>query len=164
MTVVMGATMTVRRCWFISSGGTTKQRRVFWISRPSAGSDLYPPARGVRPDDRGHGSNDDGPQMLVHLIGRDDQTRARFLDLHPLGGIQRHQPDLILFWRALWRTLWRDHHRHSSRSNSFGPVASSMSSSAAVWPDARKASPQPWRGRRSGEMIKQSRSTRISTA
>jgi hypothetical protein len=36
--VVIGATMTVRRCAFSSSGDTTRQGRVFWISLPSVGS------------------------------------------------------------------------------------------------------------------------------
>src|SRR5690349_18934831 len=34
----MGATITVRMYWFISSGETTRQGRVFLISLPSVGS------------------------------------------------------------------------------------------------------------------------------
>src|SRR5271165_53972 len=34
----MGATITVRKCWFISSGETTRQGRVFLISDPRVGS------------------------------------------------------------------------------------------------------------------------------
>ena len=40
ITVVMGAIMTVRRYWFISSGETTRQGRVCWISTPWVGSRL----------------------------------------------------------------------------------------------------------------------------
>ena len=36
--VVIGATITVRRYWFSSSGEMTRQGRVFWISLPSMGS------------------------------------------------------------------------------------------------------------------------------
>jgi hypothetical protein len=36
--VVIGATMTVRRCWFSSSGDITRQGRVFLISLPRVGS------------------------------------------------------------------------------------------------------------------------------
>src|SRR5271157_6417030 len=34
----MGVTITVFRCWFISSGETTRQGRVFLISEPRVGS------------------------------------------------------------------------------------------------------------------------------
>lgn len=40
VTVVIGATMTVCRCWFISSGEMIKQGRVFWISTPWVGSNV----------------------------------------------------------------------------------------------------------------------------
>src|ERR1019366_9058279 len=105
--------------------------------------------------DGSHGSNDDGPQMPVHFIGRDDQTRARFLDLRSMGGVERDEPDLIPLRPA--------YHRHSVWSNSLGFVISSMSSSSTPRLEARNASSQPWRGWRSGEMIRQSFLTRNST-
>src|ERR1700674_5063806 len=114
---------------------------------------------GVGARDYSHGSDDDSPQMLVHFIGGDDQTRTGLLNLSPLGGIEDYEPDLILSWRDRWPT----YHRHSLRSNSLGSAMSSMSSSCAAWPEARNASSQPWRGWRPGEMIRQSSATLIST-
>jgi hypothetical protein len=66
-------------------------------------SHRYP--RGVRAPDCSHGSNDDGPQMLVHFIGGDDETRTRLLNLSPLCGIGDYQPDFI--------PLRPTYHRHS---------------------------------------------------
>ena len=42
---------------------------------------------GIGADNRGHGGDDDGPQMLVHFVRRDDQARATLLDFCPLGRI-----------------------------------------------------------------------------
>src|SRR6266446_4622347 len=120
-------------------------------------SHRYP--RGVGPRDRSHGSDDDSPQMLVHFIRGNDQTRAGLLNLSPLRRIEDYQPDRILSWRDRGPT----YHRHSLRSNSLGSVTSSMSSSRAVSLEARNASSQPWRGLRPGEIIRQSFAILIST-
>jgi hypothetical protein len=114
-------------------------------------SHRYP--RRVRARERSHGSKDDGPQMLVHFIGGDDETRTSLLNLSPLCGIEDYQPDFI--------PLRPTYHRHSLWSNSLASVASSMSSSCSVSLEARNASSQPWRGWRPGEMIRQSFATQL---
>jgi hypothetical protein len=114
-------------------------------------------ASGVRTHGSGHRSNNDGLQISVHLIGRNHQAWPGLLYFSALGGIERQQPNFVPAWSAA-------HHRHSLRSNSFVPVVPSRCSSSRAGPAARNFSSHPSRGRRSGEMIRHSFSSRRSTA
>jgi hypothetical protein len=112
--------------------------------------------RGIGAHRSGHGDNNDSLQILVHLIGRDHQARPRLFYLGPMGGIKRHQPDLVSARRAT-------HHSHSSTSNSLA-AAVSRSSSSIPAEAPRNFSAQPSRGTPTGEMIRDLFSTRKSTA
>jgi len=57
---------------------------------------------------RGHGGDDEGEEVFVHLVWGDDQSRPCLLDLVADGGIQGNQEDIET----------ADYHCHSSRSHS----------------------------------------------
>ena len=82
----------------------------------------YRHSRRIRSHNRGHGSDNYSPQMLVHFIRGDNETRAGLPNLSALGRIQAYQPDLIASGRPSYPC-------HSSWSNLPGPAVSSRSSS-----------------------------------
>jgi len=86
---------------------------------------------------RGHGSNDHGADMSVHLVGRDDNAGSGFADFAAFGGIKANDLNLESGY----------YHRHSVLSH-FVDASESRSSSASSPFSAilRNASSQPRRG------------------
>src|SRR5437016_12516217 len=85
---------------------------------------------GIKPHGCCHRRNDDGLQITVHFIRRDDQARTGLLDLSAVRRIKAYEPDLIPLRRSV-------HHFHSLQSNSFGATVSSRSEERRVGKECR---------------------------
>src|SRR5438093_7260450 len=100
---------------------------------------------GIKPHGCCHRRNDDGLQITVHFIRRDDQARTGLLDLSAVRRIKAYEPDLIPLRRSV-------HHFHSFRSNSLGATVSSRRSTFIPEQIERNDSYQPCRERRSVQL------------
>src|SRR5262245_46708703 len=104
-------------------------------------------AEGIGVPTRSHRRNNDGTQMVIELIGRDDQTRPSLANLATARRIQFNEHDLAPV-RNAGETSYR--HSHSSSSNAGGGVSSSPSSPR--WCSCAAASAHPARARRTAAM------------
>jgi len=101
-----------------------------------------------------HGRDNDGADMTIHLIRRDDKTRPGFTDLSSLGGIKANKVNLEA----------GDYHSHSVLSQRVGARESrSRSASPPSWAILWKASSHPLRGFLAGRTTKWLFSTSSST-
>src|SRR5437762_3303147 len=95
-------------------------------------------ARGIVPAAGSHGGDDDGADMGVHFVGRDDDARAGLADLVAFGGIEADEVDVET----------GDYQRHSDLSH-LAVIATSASRSLSSLCCAipENASDQPLRAK-----------------
>lgn len=74
----------------------------------------YRHAGGIRPTFRRHGGDDDGVDVLVHFVRRDNQAGAGFTDFTDLGGVEADEIDVEA----------GHYHVHSLRSQADGEADS----------------------------------------
>ena len=96
-------------------------------------------------------------QVLVEIVGRNDDARTRFSHLASARWIEVYQKDFTAAHRA------QCYHFHSSSSKRVAVGASSKRSSSR-WRIRLAASPHPARGRAAGEMTMTPLRARISTS